>query len=353
VIARYAGFAHRDAEVIAYCAEYVDEATNSGTIEFENGAMYDRISSAHKSLDYRNFQKLADHQVWIPFHFLPGNGGLSAGENPNGSFIDKIICRPDSLIARDMVAQCIKDQDAPYGLYRLGITMHVLADTWAHQGFAGVQHDVNRITALDDQDKEDQNFLKHLKSFFGDQIESVASSFVGDLLPLGHGVALSHPDKPFLSWSYRDHKGNKVQRNNTVNFTTAANEMCKAMQRYLARNPEAHVSGLTDTQRAKLQSMFANITDVSGDDRHKKWLKAIAAGDFGFPAQTLSYRGKGLNSWKHQALTTKRFKDKKSEKYPYHSSFMDSDWKHFHDALQVHRLTIIRDILPCYGICAA
>ena len=134
VIARYAGFAHRDAEIIAYCAQYVDDATNEGTTHFDNGAMYHRVASAHKMLDYSNFKKLANHQVWIPFHFLPGNGGLRAGENPRGTFIDKIACKPNSCVALDMVVSCIREQDTPYGLHRLGITMHVYADTWAHQG---------------------------------------------------------------------------------------------------------------------------------------------------------------------------------------------------------------------------
>lgn len=353
VISRYAGFAHRDAEIIAYCAQYVDDATNKGTAHFENGAMYNRVASAHKMLDYRNFEKLANHQIWIPFHFLPGNGGLRAGENPTGTFIEKIVCTPDSHIARDMVESCIRKQDAPYGLHRLGITMHVYADTWAHQGFAGVQHDVNKITALDDDDNEDRIFLARLKKFFGDRLESVANSFIGEMLPLGHGAALSHPDKPFLRWRYRNHKGTVVPRDNTEAFTDAAHKMCRAMQRYRIRNPDATVTGLDDVQRGKLKRMFADTQGDSGDDRHHIWLKAIAEGEFGFPAQRLGYRSKGVKSWKHQALGTRRSKDKKSELFRYDPSFMDSDWKQFHDALQVHRLTIIRDILPRYGICAA
>ena len=92
IVARLAGFNHNQASNIAYSAQYVDDATNSGTIHFKNGAMYTRISSAHKMLDYRNTDELANHQVWIPFHFLPGNAGKPAGENPEGSFITKLVC---------------------------------------------------------------------------------------------------------------------------------------------------------------------------------------------------------------------------------------------------------------------
>ncbi|MCP3890261.1 MAG: hypothetical protein GY702_15535 [Desulfobulbaceae bacterium] len=353
VIARYAGFAHRDAETIAYCAQYVDDATNSGTVKFDNGAMYHRIASAHKALDYCNFKSLSNHQVWIPFHFLPGNGGLAAGANPGQNFIEKIICKPDSYVARQLVDLCIQKQDAQYGLHLLGVTMHVYADTWAHQGFAGVQHKVNAITALDDQDNEDQGFLQRIKAKIGDTFESVANSFVGDMLPLGHGAALSHPDKPFLSWSYRSHDGTIVRRNNTELFVDAADKMCCAMQRYRVRKTDATVPGLSDVQKNTLRNMFMNTPGSSGEDRHKIWLKAIARGDFGFPAQRLEYRAKDRGSWKFQALGTRRRKDKRGEIFKYDPSFMDSDWKLFHDALQVHRLKVTRDILPRFGICAA
>ncbi len=33
--------------------------------------------------------------------------------------------------------------------------------------------------------------------------------------------------------------------------------------------------------------------------------------------------------------------------------FLKSDWKLFHDAIQEHRLTVLHDILPKYGICVA
>ncbi len=86
-----------------------------------------------------------------------------------------------------MLALCIREQEARYGLYRLGVTMHVYADTWAHQGFAGVNHRVNDIRALDDHDDHDGTFLGRIGDFFGDTFDRVTSSFVTGVLPLGHG----------------------------------------------------------------------------------------------------------------------------------------------------------------------
>ena len=90
VTARAADFDHLDAHKIAYCAQYVDDAVKTGVIAFQNKALYDRICSAHKMLDYRNMEALANHRVWLPFHFLPGNNGKKAADNPEQKFVEKM-----------------------------------------------------------------------------------------------------------------------------------------------------------------------------------------------------------------------------------------------------------------------
>lgn len=353
VVARYAGFAHREATIVAHCAQYVDDATNAGTIRFNNGAMYTRVASAHKMLDYRNFEELANHHCWLPFHFLPGNDGKPMGENPDGSFIKKIVCRPNSHIAQDMIRHTIRDQDELYGLHRLGVAMHVYADTWAHQGFAGVNHRINDVRALDDQDQPDADILARLKEKFQDKFDHVTSTFVGDALPLGHGAALGYPDSPFLKWSYRDSDGNKVERDNPKDFLEAADQMCIAMKRYRVRNPDAEVTGLSDVERKKLDDQLRGIQDTDGEVRHKRWLELIGQGHFGFPSVKLEYQPKDAGSWKHEAIGTTLDTDKEDQQFEYHPSFLGSDWKLFHDAVLAHRFDLIHDILPRYGICAA
>ncbi|MBU1137694.1 MAG: hypothetical protein KKA76_01835, partial [Proteobacteria bacterium] len=84
VAARIAGFDARRADIIAYAAQYVDDASSDGPVRFTNKFLYQRISPAHKMIDTRNTRDLDNHQVWIPFHFLPGNGGMEADRNPGG-----------------------------------------------------------------------------------------------------------------------------------------------------------------------------------------------------------------------------------------------------------------------------
>ncbi|MDX1812865.1 MAG: DUF6765 family protein, partial [Gammaproteobacteria bacterium] len=236
VIARTAGFEHEEAEIIAYCAQYIDDATSEGTVFFDNRAVYNRISSAHKMLDLRNTVALANHQVWLAFHFLPGNGGLKAGDDPQGSFINKIICRKNSYVAQEMVRNAILDQDRAYSLYRLGVVMHIYADTWAHQGFAGVLHEINDVD--DAEETGDSGVFDTVLNLFLTKVLDEA------IPPLGHGKAYSFPDMPFLSWKYRNGNDEIVHRNNTQDYCEAADEMCKAMQRYRLRDPDANVAGL-------------------------------------------------------------------------------------------------------------
>ncbi len=343
VVARLAGFDHDSANIVAYSAQYVDDAINAGLIRFDNGALFSRISSAHKMLDYRNFKELANHYVWVPFHFLPGNGGLPADQDPPGTFIEKLICRPNSYVAQDMVRECINQRHHPYGIYRLGVTMHVYADTWAHQGFAGISHRVNEATCLiDQQGQPDHKLGNRLKNFF-----------IGEALPLGHGTVLSNPDKPFLRWGYTNGRGEKIVRDNPSDFLAAADWMCQAMQRYRLGNPEAMVPGLQESDKRRIAELFETIRDEKGEVRHQRWLAAIADGMFSFGPATVTYTSKGKGSWKYEALKTESAVDRDNEVFPYSPAFLTSHWKLVHDALQAHRFYIVHELLPKYKICIA
>lgn len=346
IAARLAGFTAADAQIIAYSAQYVDDATNSGVIRFDNGAMYSRISSAHKMLDYRNSEKLANHRVWASFHFLPGNGGQPAGLNPDGSFINKLVCKPDSYVARDMLRLAIQDREKPYGLHRLGVTMHVYADTFAHQGFSGNIHEINKVEDLQSSDPSlDQSFFSKIANFF------VSSAF-----PLGHGAALSHPDRPYISWKYVNGLGQTVERNNQTIFFDAVDMMCRAMRCYRMGDTDVDldsVEGIPEPDALRIKSMINSIRDEDGEERHSKWLEAIALGEFSFGPEQVSYIAKGEGSWKHRSIGQLEAVDDEEDEFVYSASFLTSDWKMFHDALQAHRFDILHDVLPKYGICAA
>ena len=359
--ARLAGFTTKEAEVISYSAQFVDDAVSTGLIEFKNKAMYKRSSSAHKMLDYKNFAQLADHFTWVPFHFLPGNGGMDVGQNPDGSFIKKLVCYPNSHVAHEIVESCIKDKDKLYGLHRLGITMHVLADTFAHQGFAGVSHEINEVTEMVEGSNGDKkNLMDQVKNYFADAFDSITNKFVNGVLPLGHGGALSFPDLPYLKWQYKNGLGEKIKRDNTEIFMSAVKAMHLAMVRYRRTDPLYNLlpnEEINANDWNIIYNNFVKFNDKEGINRNNKWLESIKKGEFSFSktGETVPpYICDNVGSWKHQALGIAKEDDLHSDtNAEYKPEFLNSNWKLFNDALLFHQIDVIRNILPRFGICVA
>ena len=341
VLSRLAGFPKNEAEILAHASQYVDDATSSGTVYFDNKALYHRISSAHKMIDVRNTRAVANHQVWIPFHFLPGNGGKGMGKNPGGKFIQKIICRPNSPVARQMVKNAILEKNREYALYRFGVVMHVYADTWAHQGFAGVMHRVNEVEDAVETGGSG-TFGKDLKTFLRDILDDT-------IPPLGHGRATIFPDMPFLKWKYTNGNGELIVRNNTAEFCKAAQAMFNAMRRFRVGDPSLPSKRIPGKDMQQIRSLFKNIKEEDGSKRHGQWLTAIKEGRFSFGPESITYAARGKQSWKHQALGTSL----DLVVHRYRKDFLVSNWKLFHDAVQAHRFYIVHDLLPRFGICAA
>ncbi len=71
ITARLAGFSHEEAEIISYAAQYVDDATNEGAIQFDNPYMYSRIASAHSMIDYNTLSTSRTTSHGFPSIFYP------------------------------------------------------------------------------------------------------------------------------------------------------------------------------------------------------------------------------------------------------------------------------------------
>ncbi|MGE5328683.1 MAG: DUF6765 family protein [Deltaproteobacteria bacterium] len=348
VLARLAGFNAGEAEIIAYSAQYVDDAIYDNTVLFNNGAIYKPVCSAHKALDYRNFNKLANHLVWVPFHFLPGNCFKKEDECKEDFYL-KIICRPNSYIADDMIRECIRRHKEPNALYRLGITMHVYADTWAHQGFSGIQHFSNRVQFLDDETS--RKLGNKVAKYFSGIFDNELSKFLDDVMPIGHGAVLSYPDKPYLKWKYKDYSGKLIERDNPAIFLDAAKNMFVAMQRFRAGNSREEGMELSKEVSNLLLKQFNEINDVDSRVRHKRWMKILAQGALGFSPVNLSYSCDGPGSWEYKAFSGK--KNTVGIKYEYNEIFENSNWKSFHDALAEHHYFLLHVLFPKYKLCIA
>ncbi len=349
VLSRLAGFSHPEARTIAYAAQYVDDATCSGTVYLEGRAPFDRVASAHP-IDPRdaecpqdfmeNANNVGNLASWSLFHFLPGNGGEIAGQGMDLAMVDRFVCTPDSPVANAMWTACREAKGTPHALYRLGITAHVYVDTWAHQGFVGMKHARNHAHDLDRPGFSVKELLDNLGS-------QAFREF-----PLGHAMGMTLPDMPFLTWSYVNYDGNKILRNNTLDFLAASQRLVEQMGYF--RGEEAH---LQEADRAALEHAFRTIQHTDGRQRHRGWLDLLAHNPFSFgilspvELEELAYpdKGKGVGSWKEEALGTASLVNNPGP-FTYTPAFETSHWKLFHEALKDHRNIVWGSIFRDFGL---
>lgn len=348
-VARMSGFPNNDADIISYAAQYVDDSVTDGFIEFGNGMRYQRFSTAHPTKDIQNAtNNNANAQSWQSFHFLPGNAGRGNGERVDDIlYEERMICLPDSPVAKAMMAAVIASRAAPWGLHRLGIAAHVFVDTFAHQEFVGLNHHLNDVS---------------------DDIRTLAGHPLQCLTlcpPVGHGKVDTYPDRPYLAWSYTNSRGKQIIRNNAEIFTEAAVRLFEEFKRYQVGDSTAVVPQMLKADQDTLKVMFETLTSDDENDRHQKWINAIESGRFSFGSASPKYDGSGTASWKFKALgqsyiewfANKVKEDVRDEvglsvniKADHADTFLSSDYKLFHDAARTHRHQMITTVFPSFGL---
>ena len=242
---------------MAHACQYVDDATTNGILEFSGGESYERFASAHLMADYKNALNQENRVVWAPFHFLPGGQGTSLEE--------KSVCRPDSEIAKAMVRRMIKGRNADNALHRLGITLHVYIDTWAHQGFSGVVSKYNTVKSLIGDDYPHDTWLGEFKALMNDAGNNIESQALDAISGLGHGAALHFPDMPWAKWKYTNGHDQKIERDNLPDFIQAADMACKVVQGFLKNNSQYEAeAGLNTNDKKALDALLASNRDHDG-----------------------------------------------------------------------------------------
>jgi hypothetical protein len=343
VAAREGGLAPDAARTVAHACQYVDDATTPGILRFKGGETFERFATAHKVFDYSNTENDQNRLVWAPFHFLPAGQGDTLQE--------KAVCRPDSVIAREMMRRAIRQRNADTALHRLGVTLHTYVDTWAHQGFAGIECAVNRVSMLKVEDAGQESWVTRMVETterVGDEIES---RLLSDTLPVGHGAALHYPDLPWAHWSYVDGNGTRVQRQNLDQFMQAAEMACRAVRGFVAGNEAFEtLPGLSADVADAVRLQLGSNTSNDEQQRLAAFCAAVEAGVIpGLKEAIPQYIPKGRESWKWQA-TGLLSDDDCGERPQWQPAFEASDYRRFHDAVKEHRFVVTQEILPAHGL---
>ncbi|MGF6770087.1 hypothetical protein P3T18_002566 [Paraburkholderia sp. GAS199] len=343
IVARTAGMAPAEAVTVAHACQYVDDATTSGILRFAGGETFERFATAHRMFDYVNTEDDQNRLVWTPFHFLPAGQGATLDE--------KAICRPDSAVAREVVRRAIRQRGTETALHRLGVTLHTYVDTWAHQGFAGIENLANRVHRLESEDCTEEGWLARLESATRHLIQKIEEDVVTIALPVGHGAALHFPDQPWAVWNYVDGRGVRVERRNLPEFVQAADMACRAVRGYLAGREEFDTeAGLPDEVKSALTTLLDTNRYSNDNKRLQALCDAVSAGTIpGLKEPVPQYIAKGLGSWKYKA-TGLQGEDDSGDRPRWSEAFEKSDYRRFHDAVKEHRFVTTQEILPAHGL---
>ncbi|CAH2777829.1 MAG: FIG00454669: hypothetical protein [uncultured Paraburkholderia sp.] len=343
IVARVAGMPASDAVTVAHACQYVDDATTAGILRFAGGETFERFATAHKMLDYANTENDQNRLVWTPFHFLSAGVGSTLEE--------KAVCRADSQVAREVVRRAICQRDTEAALHRLGVTLHTYVDTWAHQGFAGIESRLNRVLGLEAEDCMHEGWFARLTHATRHLIERIEENVLTVALPVGHGTALNYPDLPWAKWSYTDGRGVRVERNNLPEFMQAADMTCRAVRGFLAGREDFETQpGLPEDIGIALSHLL-NTHRNPDDYLHVRRLRrALAEGAIPSLRECFpEYVPKGLGSWKHVATGFERHDDS-GDRPQWTGEFEKSDYRLFHDAVKHHRFVTTQEILPARGL---
>jgi hypothetical protein len=241
-IALAAGIPDDDAKIIAYAAQYVDDATSedSNINQNDGGLLVGFTTAHHKGQSVINKEAITQRKVWVPCHFIPGGEGSDMEQ--------KSICVKNSPIARDMIENHIEMaiSGKKFGLELIGIAAHAYMDTFAHYGFSGFSSPYNSIVTgtLRIWTKGDNEYDRLKKKFellekgdvnlcideigFFSKIMSKGAQILSS--SLGHGGVLSFPDRPYLKWEFeyelpRPGNGKQANRDNHRDYLEGCREL--------------------------------------------------------------------------------------------------------------------------------
>ena len=235
-----AGYTPEESERIAFSANFVDLCSKT-YLEKVNGpvaAATTQLSMemADMRTDIPGLQEITG--IWASFHFLPYDlyadikKGFRRYKNKR-----RMVCGPNGDLVVDTV-RLAKGKS----LEHIGLSMHVLADTWAHRYFAGTPSLVINNTTepfyelLESGERRQIRFIHSLGK--ADDLEqgifahSPYQAGENSIMNLGHGRAGHLPDYSFLRYAYLPAWGDyeEIIKDNPSDYLHAFCQMIMALK---------------------------------------------------------------------------------------------------------------------------
>jgi hypothetical protein len=350
-MARTAGVNPQTCKTIATAAQFVDDNAARFQIEFQDGGRIDAQATAHHPSSVVSNRDPADQrQVWVPFHFLPGNDGTG--------FAERLLCRKDSTIVREMVKHHLGYAKQDVGAYLIGVAAHIYADTFSHFGFSGVGSRRNKV------DNDSFEFDQGLDPDIADYIQDKAVDFFrrygkgGGLIAnvkswlaetvsgaLGHGAVATYPDRPYLKWSFEYEYPEKirVERDNPRHFLDGCRALHQMFTSFGKVNP-----ALSNGDGLKFTDIRGSVTAILAyqgkkEDRINQWRTAAKSGRLGpkkFQIPTYD-----PETWMREGADMNSREDSKAA--------LGSNLYRFYQAASLHRQFVLRELLPDFNLVVA
>ncbi len=235
-----AGYPHGEALDIAYSAGFVDECSKTllGKLEAPVIAATTQLQMElmDAKTDVMGLQDIT--RIWSSFHFLPRDLYAPKMKHCGERYMRKyrLICGPNGTLVKDTI-----DNARDKSLQAIGVSMHVVADTWAHMYFAGTPSVV--INNTDDYFFEimpdgTENQIRFKHSLSPDDVEkgvymsSIYQFDENNIMNLGHGRAGHLPDYGFCVYKYLPAWGGykEIIKDNPSDYNHAFRQMIYALR---------------------------------------------------------------------------------------------------------------------------
>ena len=374
-IARAAGFKPKDARIIAYSAQFVDDSTHTDDKQNKDGGLLYTVATAHHAeqaaVDTMLHETKGQRRMWIPFHFYPGNKGDSLSK--------KLICQKDSPLVNEMFDNHINRtrENLPFILHLIGIASHVYIDTFSHYGFSGLSSRNNKVdqsTFNFPQDHSEELKIHH-KTFTKKNRREFQrknwrgsvnnQTFLGQLAEkypkvagcisswathaLGHGSVATCPDLPFLEWSfiYEQSKQSSGKRDNPKTFLEGCEKLheklVKFSKLYYKNEQIEYCSFLEIKEVVKEILSYKSTVEQGYNERKDKWKEAIQSGKLFNNINQKEFLDYDEKDWRLQ-------KDELFKELQSSADAVKLDVYKFHQAANYHRHYTLKELLPKHGL---
>lgn len=304
-LCKQAGLRPDESTRIAYSSQYTDNALVPYEVHTD-GSRYLTQVTHH----FGFWDSSQETEVWIPFHFYPGDPSHPAARRADGT-TNRFSVTPDSPNVKKLLVAALKTRNP----YRVGIALHTYADSWAHQNFSGRRETWNSVDAL------------------------------SLIPPIGHAQVMRSPDDLYAVWQDPRLVAGERQISNYERFLAAARKIYKYLATFNRRDFD------------DVDFVMERLVDIVGAPNRPRTAEERKL-DFLIATEVEEYR---RNDWKDRAV----FLDDQTGEVDVSSTydkllwlkhevlhksgllqprplrgkpgFYESDYHHFHEAARAHR----------------